>query len=101
MNIARPKAGFLLRERDQIAACLAKHAEKWPRLEKHWEGIKDRLKMTGHREGESLGEPGSRVFEAQGSIDSEIPVVRVAYHVLGDTITFLQIDVLDPSASAQ
>ena len=94
MNFARPKSGFLIRSRAAVGDSLAEHSAKWPRLAEQWQGITERLAMTGHREGAAFGEPGERVFEAQGDHAMGIPTIRVAYHVLGDTITFLAIDVV-------
>ena len=97
MDIARPTTGFLLREPDSIKQVLAEAADRWPRLASHWEGIKERLKITAHREGAGIAKAGDRVFEAQGDSDSGLPTVRVAYHVLGDTVSFVKIDIIDPS----
>jgi hypothetical protein len=85
MNFARPATGFIMAEPASFKELLQSQAEKWPRVTSHWEGIKDRLKMTAHREGASIGgNPSNRVFEAEGDIASELPTIRVAYHVLGD-----------------
>jgi hypothetical protein len=40
--------------------------------------------------------PSNRVFEAEGDIASELPTIRVAYHVLGDRLDFKMLAVLDP-----
>jgi|ERR1700730_8896365 len=97
MNFARPATGFIMAEPASFKELLQSHAEKWPRVTSHWEGIKDRLKMTAHREGASIGgNPSNRVFEAEGDIASELPTIRVAYHVLGDRLDFKILAVLDP-----
>ena len=96
MDIARPKDGFRLIEPDTFQQVLASAAGKWPRVFDHWEGIKERLKMTAHREGAGIAKAGRRVFEALGDTDSGLPTIRVAYCVLGDTVTFKAIVVLDP-----
>jgi hypothetical protein len=63
----------------------------------HWEGIKDRLKMTGHKEGVAVGgNLSNKVFEAEGDIESQLPTIRVAYHVLGDKLDFKKLAVIDP-----
>jgi hypothetical protein len=96
MDIARPKAGFKLREPGNFAEILRASSGKWPRAESLWDGVKERLKITAHREGAGIAKAGYRVFEAQGDSDSGLPGLRVAYHVLGDTVTFLALEVLEP-----
>src|SRR5713226_1199361 len=96
MNIAKPVTGFKIKEAADIRAELQKHAGKWPRVHSYWDAIKDRLKMTAHKEGVEIGDPGNRVFEAAGESVSGLPTIRVAYHVLGDTLSFLQILIIDP-----
>ncbi len=65
----------------------------------HWEDIKGRLKMTGHREVASIGgNRSNRVFKAEGVAESGLPTIRVAYHVLGDKLDFSMLAVLDPPA---
>lgn len=97
MDIARPKEGFHLREPEGFAKRIADAAKKWPRLPSQWDGIKDRLKITAHREGAIAVGAGARVFEAQGDAELKLPTVRVAYHVLGDTVTFVDFAIIDPS----
>ncbi len=96
MNIARPATGFEIREPSHFAGYLAGFSNRWPRVQDHWSGIKARLKMTGHREGVAVDAPGERVFEALGSTNGRVPTIRVAYHVLGATLTFLAILVIEP-----
>lgn len=99
MNIARPATGFIIAEPANFKELLQSHAEKWPRAVSHWEGIKDRLKMTAHREGVSIaGNSSNRVFEAEGDTASGLPTIRVAYHVLGDKLDFKMLVVRDPPA---
>jgi hypothetical protein len=78
---------------------LTEAAKDWPRLPSQWEGIKERLRITAHREGARAGGPGERVFEAQGDAEGRLPAVRVAYHVLGDTVTFLKIEIIKPDGA--
>jgi hypothetical protein len=99
MDIARPKDGFHLVEPSTFAQILASAATKWPRVHDHWDGIKERLKITAHREGAGAARAGARVFEALGDTDSGLPTIRVAYYVLGDTVTFKALAVLDPNDS--
>ena len=96
MNIARPATGFLINEPASFAIYLAGFANKWPRLALHWAAIKERLKMTAHKEGQSIGQPLHRVFEAIGDAKLELPTIRVAYFVFADTLTFVAIIVMDP-----
>ena len=99
MNFARPPTGFIMTEPASFKQLLQSHAGKWPRVISHWEGIKDRLKMTGHKEGVAIGgNLSNRVFEAEGDADSKLPTIRVAYHVLGDKLDFKKLAVLDPPA---
>jgi hypothetical protein len=98
MDIARPKAGFILREPPSFKTILDSAAKRWPRVHSHWDGIKERLKITAHREGARAAGAGDRVFEAQGDADSGLPTVRVAYRVLGDTVTFVKLDIIDPAS---
>lgn len=97
MDIARPKEGFLLREPATFAPIINDAAKRWPRLPAHWAGMKERLKITAHREGAGVIGAGNRVFEAMGDVDGGLPNVRVAYHVLGDTVTFVKIEIFDPT----
>ena len=94
MDIARPKSGFTLVEPSTFKQILDEASAKWPRTRDHWESVKDRLKITAHREGAGVIGAGARVFEAAG--DAELPTIRVAYYVLGDTVTFKALVVLDP-----
>jgi hypothetical protein len=97
MNFARPATGFILTEPATFNALLRDHAGKWPRILPYWTAIKDRLKMTGHKEGVAVGgNITNRVFEAEGDIASGLPTIRVAYHVMGDRMEFKMIAVLDP-----
>jgi hypothetical protein len=99
MNFARPATGFILTEPANFQTLLQSHAGKWPRVISHWEGVKDRLKMTGHKEGVTVGgNLSNRVFEAEGDFASQLPTIRVAYRVLGDHLNFLKLVVLDPPA---
>jgi hypothetical protein len=84
MQIAKPPAGFIMKEPATIAALIASKAESWPRLTKFWIDIKDRLKQTGHREGVAVGR--GRLFIAEGDAASGLPTVKIVYEVLGDTL---------------
>jgi len=97
MNFARPSTGFILTEPASFNAYLLGYVAKWPRVIPYWTAIKDRLKMTGHKEGVAIsGNLSNRVFEAEGDSLSHLPTIRVAYHVLGDKLEFKKIVVLDP-----
>lgn len=98
MNIARPATGFLINEPPNFATYLAGFANQWPRINAHWDGVKARLKMTGHKEGEPVGHPLHRIFEALGSKEGLFPTIRVAYFVFADTLTFVAIAVSEPEA---
>jgi hypothetical protein len=89
MQIAKPPGGFNIVEPDAIKALIRSHQVSWPRLEAYWTDIKERLKQTGHREGTPAehGPPGARLFIAEGDDASALPAVKVAYVVLGDTLT--------------
>jgi hypothetical protein len=96
MNIARPATGFLINEPASFVVYLAGFANKWPRLGSHWAAVKDRLKMTAHKEGQSLGHPLHRVFEALGDKSTGLPTIRVAYFVFATELNFIAIVVYDP-----
>jgi hypothetical protein len=96
MNIARPATGFRLSEPATFATYLINSEQQWPRARDHWEAVKDRLKMTAHREGVAVGNPANRVFESVGDSTSGFPTIRVAYFVLGDSLTFIAISVFAP-----
>jgi hypothetical protein len=98
MNIARPATGFLIKEPSNFSDYLSGFIGKWPRILSHWEDVKSRLKMTAHREGEAVGHPLHRVFEASGSTEGKFPTLRVAYFVFADTLTFIAIIVIEPEA---
>ncbi len=99
MNFARPATGFILKEPASFNALLLGYQNKWPRILPYWAAIKDRLKMTGHKEGAAIGgNLSNRVFEAEGDSLSQLPTIRVAYHVLGDSLEFKKLAVLDPPA---
>jgi hypothetical protein len=97
MNFARPATGFITSEPANFNAYLLGYVVKWPRVIPYWAAIKDRLKMTGHKEGVAVGgNLSNRVFEAEGDAASQLPTIRIAYHVLGDKLEFRKIVVLDP-----
>ncbi len=97
MRIARPATGFIITEPATFGALLQGYAQRWPRAQEHWAAVKQRLKMTGHKEGAAIGGNSSnRVFEAEGDVASQLPTIRVAYHVLGDKLEFRKLAVLDP-----
>lgn len=89
MNIVRPQTGFIITEPTSFKTLLESHAQKWPRVISYWEGIRDRLKMTAHKEGAAIGgNLSNRVFEAEGDAESHLPTIRVAYQVLGDKLDY-------------
>jgi hypothetical protein len=49
----------------------------------YWRDIKARLRQTGHREGTPV-KGNRRLFISEG--DADLPRVRVAYSILGDTL---------------
>jgi hypothetical protein len=89
MQIARPPEGFSIEEMPAVSALIASHSQMFPRLPEFWAAIKERLRMTGHREGSSLPnrKPGWRLFVEDGSIAVGLPRVKVIYRALGDTLT--------------
>jgi len=97
MNFARPPTGFILKEPANFQTLLKSYERKWPRIMSYWGAIKDRLKMTGHKEGVAVrGNITYRVFEAEGDRLSQLPTIRVAYHVFGDKLEFMKLAVIDP-----
>ncbi len=89
MQIARPPDGFHVEEMPAVAALIESRSSDFPRLPEFWSSIKQRLSMTGHREGASLphGKPGWRLFVEDGAPDAGLPRVKVVYRALGDTLT--------------
>jgi hypothetical protein len=88
MRIARPRDGFTIIERPSVTKLIAAYCEQWPRLAAHWEAVKDRLKMTGHREGVEVPKrAGYRLFVDDGEESAGLPRVKVIYLALGDTLT--------------
>jgi len=65
----------------------------FPHLPKFWSAIKERLSMTGHREGAALprGKPGWRLYVDDGALDVGLPRVKVIYRALGDTLTIYMV----------
>jgi hypothetical protein len=99
MRFARPATGFIITEPATFDALLQGYVKKWPRVKEHWAAVKERLKMTGHKEGVAVGgNISNRVFEAEGDVANRLPTIRVAYHVLGDKLEFMKLAVLDPPA---
>ncbi len=88
MQIARPPDGFRLIERPAVAKLITAHCDRWPRLAEHWEGIKLRLKFTGHREGVLVGKtrPGYRLFVDDGDASAGLPRVKTIYLPIGDAL---------------
>lgn len=87
MRIARPPDGFRIIERPAVTELIAAHCAKWPRLRDHWDGITQRLKFTGHREGVPVPKrPGYLLFVDDGEPSAELPRVRVVYLPLGDAL---------------
>jgi hypothetical protein len=87
MDIAKPQSGFIVDEPATVQSYVASYARQWPRLPAYWSDVKERLKQTGHREGRRVdsGPPGARVFVAEGD-GNDLPAIKVAYVVLGDTL---------------
>src|SRR5208282_706788 len=88
MQIARPLDGFHIEEMPGVAALMASESDRFQRLPRFWSSIKERLSMTGHREGAALprGKPGWRLFVEDGAPAVGLPRVKVVYRVLGDTL---------------
>jgi hypothetical protein len=82
MSIFRPSDGFRIIEKSAVTKLITANAKNWPRLPAFWDAIKERLKMTGHREGIPISRPGSRLFVEDGDPSVGLPKVKVVYHVL-------------------
>jgi hypothetical protein len=87
MDIAKPPSGFFIDEPATVKSYIASYAEKWRRLPDYWSDVKDLLTRVGHREGRRVdsGPPGARVYVAEGN-GRDLPTIKVAYVVLGDTL---------------
>jgi hypothetical protein len=97
MDIAKPPGGFNIIEPATVTQLIASHASKWARLQAHWADIKTLLKQTGHRVGERVahGPRGARVYKAAGDTAANLPTVKVAYTVLGETVQIYLVVVED------
>jgi hypothetical protein len=75
--------------KSQPSPLFASKSNSFQRLPQFWSSIKERLSMTGHREGVPLprGKPGWRLFVEDGALDVWLPRVKVIYRALGDTLT--------------
>jgi hypothetical protein len=95
MQTARPPDGFYIDEKPAVAALIASKSKSFSRLPQFWSSIKERLSMTGHREGVELprGKPGWRLFVEDGAPQVGLPRVKVVYRALGDTLTIDMVDV--------
>ena len=72
-----------------MKSAIAAHARQWPRIQVFWADIKLRLQQTGHREGMPLkrGPRGARLYVAEGDDASGLPTIKIAYSVLGETLS--------------
>jgi hypothetical protein len=88
MQFAKPPDGFIIDEPDGVRAAVAAYEKRWPRIQTYWADIKARLSQTGHREGTAInGPPGALLYVADGNAANGLPTLKVAYSVLGDTLT--------------
>ena len=89
MQFAKPPDQFIIDEPDGVKAAITAYEEQWPRIQAHWGDIKSRLKQTGHREGTPIqrGPPGARLYIAEGDAASGLPEIKVAYSILGGTLS--------------
>jgi hypothetical protein len=99
MDIAKPPGGFIIDEPDGVKSSIAAHSKQWPRIETYWFDIKARLAQTGHREGMLVrrGPRGARLYLAQGDNAAGLPTIKVAYSVLGDTLSIRMV-MVEPAA---
>jgi hypothetical protein len=90
MNIAKPPDGFKIKispEAKTVAYALGK---QYVGFSDQWGGLKDRLKMVGHR-GDSIpssGEIGNFfAVEVEAVEPGRSPAFVVVYKILGETLT--------------
>lgn len=89
VNIAKPPGGFEVRISPEVQAHLRLVTAEFTDFGWRWASVVDRLKQTAHVEGVTIdGQPGQRggVFVMDGWR------IKVAWHVLGDTVTVLRAD---------
>jgi hypothetical protein len=97
MNFARPATGFIMVEPASFKELLQNHAGKMVPRDFALGGYQGPPEDDRTPRGSFYrGNPSNRVFEAEGDIASELPTIRVAYHVLGDRLDFKMLVVLDP-----
>jgi hypothetical protein len=93
MNIARPPDGFKVTLSPDAQQSVLLLSEKYPAFSGHWVGIKLRLKMTGHKEGEAIpgiDEKGVLALEIEGQA-MRYPAIALIYRALGDKLTILAV----------
>jgi hypothetical protein len=87
-QVFRPGTGFNIIIADGPQSLVDSYIEASERFENHWENIIARLKMTGHREGiETPEKPGWWLIKIDGNRYANIPVLRIRYTIIGDTLT--------------
>jgi hypothetical protein len=92
MWLARPPDGFEIYEPEGISIYIAGQAEIWPALPRRWAAIKERLKMTGHRDGTAYrGDRGRLVFVEAADARIPSPRIVVQYRILGDQLKIMKI----------
>lgn len=89
MIFARPPDGFHVVEQEEVTRRIEAEVGEWDRLAEHWTNLKERLSMTGHREGTPVTSEGAGffVFEPTWSPDLGLPRLRLFYQILGETLT--------------
>ncbi|MDP1737443.1 MAG: hypothetical protein Q8L23_08380 [Caulobacter sp.] len=86
MRIARPPSGFSIIVTELAQTALDASVPSVPRLTEVWDGVRERLKFTAHREGDRLPD-GRSLLQVDGDPSFGIPKIAVIYTVLGDTVT--------------
>jgi hypothetical protein len=89
VNIAKPPGGFQVRISPAVQAHLREVTGQFDDFEWRWASVVDRLKQTAHVEGVAIdGHAGQR----GGVFMMDDWRIKVAWHVLGDTVTVMRAD---------
>jgi len=96
MHIARPPSGFYIHESPLVVKLIESYAAKYPRLPQAWKDMKERLAMTGHREGRPVDSRkinGARILVFDDPEITDLPRVKVAYAILGEDLEIIAVGV--------
>ena len=97
MKLAKPPDGFKVKVSSGPKALADQLGVRYPGFNDRWIGLKDRIKMVGHRLDEipSSGPPGNFfLIEIEADDPNRCPELWVIYKIHGDTLTICEIKAL-------